>query len=473
MKIRKRRLLFLLTLLFIPLFIGRAGFSNSVGLEDAAKMALANNEQVLSAQTSLEMARLNLKRAQKLFATPNINLNLRPWQGKYDIEEETYQRPSEFMMSGAIRFSQGTDISFNYQGLYDYEDGGYDDFYVLELHQSLFQDHSLAPPALELYNAQVATERAYLALKEMEEEIVLSTARNFYQLREIGGSVSLIKERIILSQEELAEIGKKKDSGLAGELDMLQAKIELVENTGQLNELENQLALSRDQFYHSIGTEEDPSLIFSSIEEQELREKVEGLLVREINQETILGQSELKQAQWTIDAMRLQLSEKEEGLSSDWLLTVGYTSERPTLGGITAAHGQVKIGVTYNLFDGGRAKLSVQAAEMDLEKAERNFKSVRKTVLFSLSSGRDALREALSQFDLWKLKKDEVELKGELIQEQFALGIINSQEVKEFQLQTVQVENSCQSALDNLLISYFSYKLSLGMNMDFGEVMGK
>src|SRR5665811_765174 len=104
MKARKRELFFLFTVLFIPLFVGQGGFSNSITLEDAAKMALANNEQILSVQTSLEIARLNLKRAQKLFATPHINLNFDPWQGKYDIERETYQRPSEFMMSGTIKF---------------------------------------------------------------------------------------------------------------------------------------------------------------------------------------------------------------------------------------------------------------------------------------------------------------------------------------------------------------------------------
>ena len=473
MKTRKRGLFFLFTVLFTPLFIAGTGLSNSITLEDAAKMVLANNEQVLSVQASLEIARLNLKRAQKLFATPHINLNVDPWQGKYDIERETYQRPSEFMMSGTIKFSQGTDIGLNYRGAYDYEEGGYDDFYTLELHQSLFQDQSLTPSALELYNARIAAERAYLALEDIEKEIILSTVRNFYQLREIGNSLSLTKERIALSQEELAGTTEKKDSGLAGELDVLKAKIELAENTEQLNELENQLALAKDQFYHSIGVEKDTLLILSLPQEKKVREKAEELLVKEINREIVLSQSELKQAQWTIDEKRLQLSRKEEELSSDWLLTVGYTSERTTLDGITPAQGQIKIGATYNLFDGGRAKLSVQAAQMELAKAERNLENLKKTAQFSLSSEKNALREALSQFNLWKLKKDEIKLKGELAQEQFVLGIISSQELKEFQLQVIQLKNSYQLALHNLLASYFSYRLSLGMNIDFDEVIGK
>jgi len=473
MKIRKRGLFFLFPVLFIPLFVGQAGFSNSIALEDAAKMALENNEQVLSVQASLEIARLNLKRAQKLFATPHINLNLEPWQGKYDIERETYQGTSDFMMSGTIKFSQGTDIGLNYQGAYDYEKGGYDDFYTLELHQSLFQDQSLTPSALELYNARMATERAYLALEDIEKEIILSTMRSFYELREIGNSLSLTKERIALSQEKLAETTEKRDYGLAGELDMLKAKIELAENIEQLNELENQLALAKDQFFHSIGAEKDALLIFSLIKEEELREKVEGLLVKEINREIILSQSELIKAQWTVDEKRLQFSKKEEELSPNWSFTIGYTSERSTLGRITPAQSEAKIGMTYNLFDAGRAKLSMQAAEMELKRAERNLENLKKTAQFSLSSKRNALREALSQFNLWKLKKKEIELKGELAQEQFALGIISSQELKEFQLQVMQSENSYQSALRNLLTSYFSYKLSLSMNIDFNEVIGK
>ncbi|KKM64763.1 hypothetical protein LCGC14_1498070, partial [marine sediment metagenome] len=41
MKTRKRGLFFLFTVLFTPLFIAGTGLSNSITLEDAAKMALA------------------------------------------------------------------------------------------------------------------------------------------------------------------------------------------------------------------------------------------------------------------------------------------------------------------------------------------------------------------------------------------------------------------------------------------------
>ena len=376
-------------------------------------------------------------------------------------------------MSGTIKFSQGTDIGLNYQGAYDYEEGGYDDFYTLELHQSLFQDQSLTPSALELYNARITTERAYLTLEDIQKGIILSVVSDFYQLREISSSLSLTEERRTLSQEKLAETTEKKNSGLAGELDMLKAKIELAEYTEQLNQLENQLALTKDQFFHSIGAEKDTPLIFSPIKEEELMEKVEGLLTKEINREIILSQSELKQAQWTIDEKRLQLSKKKEEISPAWSFTMGYTSESSTLGGVLPDQIEAKIGVTYNLFDGGRAKLSMQAAEISLVKAERDFENLKETVRFNLLSKRNILKEALSQFSLWKMRKDEAKLRGELAQEQFALGIISSQELKEFQLQEIQLENSCQLALHNLLTSYFSYKLSLGMNIDFGEVIDK
>lgn len=473
MKIRSRGLFFLFPVLFIPFLIGQAGLSNSITLQDAAKMALENNEQVLSAQASLEIGKLSLERAEKLFATPYINFNLEHWQGKYDMERETYQGSTELMVSGTIKFSQGTDIGLSYWGVYDYEKGGYDDFYTLELHQSLFQDQSLTPSALELYDARITTERAYLTLEDIQKGIILSVVSDFYQLREIGNSVSLSKESMVLSQEKLAETTEKKDSGLAGELDMLKARIELAEYTEQLNQLENQLALAKDQFLYSIGAEKDTPLVFSPIKEEELMEKVEGLLTKEINREIVLSQSELKQARWTIDEKRLQLSKKEEELSPDWSFTMGYTSELSTSGGVLTAQSEAKIGVTYNLFDGGQAKLSVRTAEISLEKAEKDFENLKETVRFNLLSKRNTLNEALSQFNLWKMRKDETKLRGELAQEQFTLGTISSQELKEFQLQKIQLENSHQSVLHDLLTSYFSYQLSLGMDVDFDEVIGK
>ena len=127
-------------------------------------MALAGNEQILDSRASLEIAQLNLQRAEKLFGSPQINLNLEPWQGAYDTGAGNFQSSAQVALTGTMKLSQGTDIGLSYQGGYDYEKGGYDDFYTLELHQSLFQDQSLTPSALELYNARIPTERAYLTL---------------------------------------------------------------------------------------------------------------------------------------------------------------------------------------------------------------------------------------------------------------------------------------------------------------------
>jgi len=237
--------------------------------------------------------------------------------------------------------------------------------------------------------------------------------------------------------------------------------------------LENQLALTEDQFFHFIGIEKDTPLVFSPINEGELRQKVQGLLAEDISQEIVLSQSELKQAQWTIDEKRLQLSKKEEELSPDFSFSLNYTSERSTSGAVVPAQSEAKIGVTYSLFDAGRAKLSVRTAEVSLKKAERDFENLKETVRFNLLAKRNSLKEALSRFNLWKMRKDEIKLRGELAQEQFSLGTISSQALKEFQLQEIQLENSYQSVLYNLLTSYFSYQLSLGMNIDFDEVIGK
>jgi len=453
--------------------MAETGFSDSITLQDAIRIALANNDQILDAQSSLEMTQLNLQRAKKLLGTPQVNINLDPLQERYDVKGEAFESLAQLMMAGTIKFPRGTDISLNYQGIYDYENGGYDDFYSLELHQSLFQDQSLSPSAIEIYNARMATEKARLTLEEIKKKVILDTVKSFFQLQEISDSLDLIKKKIALNQERLTETIKKRDSGLAGQLDVLKAKIELTENTEQLSKLKSQLALAKDQFYHSIGAEKNSPFIFSPIKEEQLRKKAEELLARKINQEILLSQSELKQAQWAVDEKHLQLSRKEEDLSPNWSLTIGYTSEKIVSGGTTPAQWQAKIGISYNLFDGDRAGLSVQMAQMDLKRAERNFENLKETVRLNLSSQKNALREALSQLNLWKLKKDEIELRGELAQEQFTLGILSSQELKEFCLQKMQVKNNYQSALHNLLSSYLSYRMSLEMKLDLNEVIGK
>jgi len=473
MRARKKGLLFLLFLFSVPLFTAQTGLSNPIALEETIRMALAKNEQILDSEASLEIAQLNLRRAEKLFATPHINLNLDPWQGRYNVERETSGSSAEFGISGTIKFSQGTDISLNYQGIYDYESQGYNDSYRVELHQSLLQDQSLTSSAIELYSARVAVEKARLNLEDMKKEIVLTTVKSFYQLLETNDSLDLMQKKVALSQKKLIETLKKRDFGLAGQIDVLKERIEVMENTEQLNELENQLVLAKDQFYHSIGAEEDTQLIFSPVEEEKLKKRVEELLAEEISEKTVLAQSELRKAQWAVDDKYIELSKKEESLSPDWSLTIGYAPEELTSRGIVPAQWQAKIGASYSLFDGRRAELSVQTAEMELERAERNLENLKKTTKFNLSSQKNALREALSQFNLLKLKKDEIKLKGELTKEQFARGIISDYQLREFQLQEIQLENSYQLALNSLLTSYFSYRLSLGMSIDIDEVIGK
>lgn len=457
---------------FIPLLVPEVGLSASITLEDVIRMALVNNKQILDSQANLEIAQLNLERAEKLFGSPQISLNFNPWRGYYD-EKKNFESSAQFKIGGAIKFSGETDISLNYEGAYDYESGNYDDFYSLELHQDLFQDRSLSPSAIELYNAHKSVEKARLDLEQIQKEIILTTVKSFYEILEISDSLNLVKKKIVLNQEKLEETIRKKESGLVGQLDILEAKIELEENTKQLSKLENQLALAKDQFYHSIGAEKDSLLIFSLLQEKKLREKVEKLLVKEVTEEIILSQSEFKKARWTIDEKRLELSKKEKDTSPNWSLSIGYTSKKLTPEGITSGEWQANVGVSYTLFDAGRAKLLIETAQIDLEKAERNFENLKEDVQFNLYSQRDALKEFLSQLNLLKLRREQARLRGQLAKEQFALGVISNQQLKEFQLQQMELENSYQLALCSLLTSYLSYGTSLQMELDIGEIVGK
>lgn len=478
MKARKKGLFFLLFLFSVPLLTAQTGFSSPLVLEEAIRMALAKNEQILDSEASLEIAQLNLRRAEKLFTYPQLNLSFDPWWGKYDIEAEDSQSSAQLAMSGTVKFRQGTDIGLNYQGIYDYESQGYNDSYSLELHQSLFENQSLTSSAIELYNARMAAEKTGLALKEIQEETYLNTVKMFFQILEMIDSQDLLKEKITLSQEKLTESIEKRDTGLVGDLDVLKARIELTEYEKQLSESEGQLVLAKEKFSHFIGADKDVSCVFSSVLEEKLRERVERLLTEEIEEKILLSQNELRQAQWVINEKSLQLSRKKEDLSPSWLLTIGYDSigydsERSVSGAMSPAQLQAKVGFSYNLFDAGRAELSMQAAKMELERARGNFRNLKETIRFDLFYQRETLRGWLSSLNLWKLKQDEIKLSSQLAEEQFALGVIGSQQLREVRLQEIEMENNFQSALHNLLTSYISYGTLLEIELDINEVIGK
>jgi len=108
-----------------------------------------------------------------------------------------------------------------------------------------------------------------------------------------------------------------------------------------------------------------------------------------------------------------------------------------------------------------------------LKEAKRELEETKDSVETNIYSKKNELKKAISQLELLDLKREKEELELKLKNRQFISGIISKEELRDFQIEEKEIENSYQQALHNLLISYLSYRESLGIELNINEVILK
>jgi len=473
MKIEKVIGSFLLSLLFLSLPL-KIEAATALTLKEAIRLSLKNNPEILISQDNLKMANLSLKLTEKNFLSPEINLTLNPFN-LINIQGEKKKTETEIELGGEVKSSKGCEIKTNYKGNYDYHKEKYTSYYSLQIKQVLFRDSKLTPAYLQLYKAKIAEEEAKLDLKWKEKEVILSTVKNFLYLQEMEDSLNLTKEKIKQEQLKLEKIKKMVEKGFAGDLDLLEIKIKLEEDKEKLHNLEDESNLKRCEFFHSLGLEKNISLPLThpQILKDKLKKETKKLVKEEFNKKIILQNIEVEKAYHKVDEENLQLKTAKRDLHPDLSLTVGYTSKKVPPEEFEPAEWRAGLNLTYKLFDSGKRKISEKIAYESLKEAKRELEETKDSVETNIYSKKNELKKAISQLELLDLKREKEELELKLKNRQFISGIISKEELRDFQIEEKEIENSYQQALHNLLISYLSYRESLGIELNINEVILK
>lgn len=463
---------YLLLCLFLIVFVSSPVLANnSLTLDEAINEALKKNPQILGFTSALNTAELNFQLARNSY-TPQINVVATPFQGSYYPESGVLDSRGDVGTGMAVTFPGGPRLSVNYQGRYDYEKEQYNDSYSAQISHSLSRNPELSSEALNVRSAQVSLEKTKLNLNRGIKEVEINTINSFSSLLESEDSLKCLEERIKLNKEELEKIRQKKEENLSGELSLLTIEVSLAENEKTLQNLENKFSLDKMSFLHSLDlANEDISLVVPVIKEEDLKEKTENILKETIGQEVIMAGDEIKKALWKVKEKQLLLNKSQENLGPDLSIGIGYNSE----GDFPIVEEKWKLSLTINwtLFDGGTMKLGEKIAQNVLKDAQRELGEVIKSREESIIFSRNALRDALNEVEIYKLKQKRTEIEERLINEQFNLGMKTREQLENFKISRMEFEGNYRGAIHNLLISYLQYRKILGLELNIDEVIAK
>jgi len=463
---------YLLLCFFLIVFVSSPVLAkNSLTLDEAINEALKKNPQLLKFTSALNTAELNFQLARNSY-TPQINVVATPFQGSYYPRSDVLDSRGDVGAGMTVRFPIGPQLSVNYQGGYDYEKGQYNDSYSAQISHSLLRNPELSSEALNVRSAQISLERVKLNLNQEIKEVEINTINSFFSLLESENSLKCLEERIKLNKEELEKIREKKEKNLSGELNLLTIEVSLAENEKILQNLQNKFSLDKMSFLHSLGlASEDISLVVPVIKEEDLKEKVQKIFKETISPKVIMAGHEIKKALWEVEEKQLLLKKSQENLRPDLSIGIGYNSE----GDFPKVEEKWKLILTFNwtLFDGGTMKLKEKIAQNSLKDTQRELGEVIKSREESIIFSRNALRDALNEVEIYKLKQKKIEIEEELINEQFNLGMKTREELENFKISRMEFEGNYRRAIHSLLISYLQYRKILGLELDINEVIAK
>ena len=223
-----------------------------LSLAEAVRLALANNERVLSSRESIDQARLSVNLAESAFGT-KITPNVLGSFGQSDVRNQTYG------VGASRRFTTGTEVRMDVGAATFRNQLG--NFYAADttllVSQSLLRGFgpTVGRRPLERADYQVASaERQYLLT---EQQLAIEVAGIYYRLiaqRELAVAAGTALEN---AEGLLAASEAKLRANLVSQLDVFRARQLVAEASGQLFDVEGSIEDLKDQLRFLIARDID------------------------------------------------------------------------------------------------------------------------------------------------------------------------------------------------------------------------
>lgn len=401
---------------------------------------MANHPDVKQAELQLSLAELQLSSAKAKNFLPTLSLGILPSAGTVPQANLSAAMSFPFgtsnKLTGKFSIQPGPNFGFSW---------GMDFSLALDLANPMAAGEALANLSQALEDAQASLERTKAA-------VIVNVIKGYFDLLSLKAKADQAAESKAEAEKNLKAMGEKVSSGLAGDLDLLEAKLSLVQAELDYQQSQEAYQAQKARFLRDyLGIMEEVELAPVSLDKDKLSSAAKKLLDSLDIEQAVGAFQEVKAAQRKVEEARKTLDQTRLSWLPTLSLEIGVSPEGFKLGW----------NVQFDLFSPDYGA-KVRAAEVQLALAELNLETVRATVRQRIVEQSSSLLSALQALDRLPLEEEEWNLKEKINRSKYEAGLLSESDWFSFQRSREAFLLEAQQRLVNVLLAYLNLQAALG-----------
>ncbi len=431
-------------------------------LDESIEHALNNNLDLKITEIQFQEKESDIAKKETSF---NLKVNLEgtpaSWRGE-EIDSLTYK--PEAKISANLLTKNGTTYSFSVRG----EKGEDEKFETtslsLTLTQKILPFPGYSSSYLSLERALLDLKRNEFSLEERRNSLKFEVKTGFYNILKQKRKAELKELSLEQAKENLSTVEDKLRKELANKLDLLNARMNLINAKEALFQSQNQLKRYLIEFKNLLGI--DSHIKVELIEESEYDYESPKIDLDQIIEEALRNRVEIKQQRLVIEDYQLDLALTKTKLFPSLDLSGGYTytynENFPN-----AERGEYKVSLVFGipLLDGGENKAEIKGAKEKLRESQLNFKKLERDITTEVQKNLLNLQEKEGQIEFLRVSKEKCQEDLNIAQERYFNGSITEDELREKEINLRQAQINLLDALLDCELAKSKLLKSLGRKL--------
>ncbi len=463
-------------LIVLCLLPGSFLFSQQIlDLQKTLDIAAQNSPDIRSSLLSLERAQENLN-ARRASLKTRFGLTVDPFSFSRNrsldtfesqwFTSEQYGSSGTFTASQPILWTDGTislvnnfgwQYSKSTRGEMETESRSFSNNLFLSYSQPLFT-YNATKMDLESLELQLENTNLQYAMQKLNLETQVT--QYFYNVYMAQMSLSVAQDELENTKENYDLIVNKVDAGLSAQEELYQAELDYASSESSVQDAQVNLENVKDQLKQYIGMDiyEEISVI-ADPQVQEVDVDLDMAIDYALKTRMELRQREIE----IVNAENsLTQTKSNNKFSGDLNLSVGIIGNDEELSAIydnPTTNPSVSLSFNVPIWDWGARKSEIRASELSIESAELNLENQEISILVELRSTFRSLQNQLNQIAIAEKTQRNAQLTYDLNQERYSNGDLTGMDLKQYQQQLTQANNSYTQALINYKMELLTLKV--------------
>ena len=293
------------------------------------------------------------------------------------------------------------------------------------------------------------------------EQVLLKTAKEYFDIAYLQENYNIIKELLDISKERYNRIKVQNEFGNASKLDLLSAEIDLNNDSINLMNIEFELQIAKNQLNQTLNRDLDYDFLVEN--------KVEinrDLNYSDLNQETQKNNNNVLLGQYMLD-----ISKKDKKINAVSILPrielsaqYGYNQ---TESNTSIILDQTSLGLTgflnfsWDIFDGLAKNKITQNTRIQIESNKLELQSIKQEIQKEFNASYKQYENSINLIDIEKRNQSTSEKFFERAKEQFYQGQLSRNDFRLAQIDLSTSKNRLNQTLYNAKIAELNlYRLS-------------